>query len=497
MPSGRLRRVGAAVCALLALWLPAVPCAAGDAGDDPLVRRAEALIDAGRAMEAAGLLEAALAAAPGDAERYFWLGVARHRAGDRDAAREAFTRALALDPAHAAARYNLGAVAFEAGRWEAAANAFLAIPPVAPEMAAVAYLNAGLARYRQGRGEEAKALFRKAADSGPDPQTAATARRMLAVLEGPETPGPSAADTAPVPPAWAVKADLGRAFDTNVLLSPNDATSSNVSDWRTTASLRASRPVALDRWGPALTLTPDYAFYGLWYDAESPFNYRTHRLRLRLDADRPGRPRLEYGYTFAEFGGAAYMATHALSGRLQVAGSGPRAAWVTLAARRHEAPGERYEYLSGWEWAASVSGLAPFARTGTAYGSLDLRRLDAADLAGGAGEFRSYSYLAAGPLLYATHPWRFGTRVTGSLRYEYRIYRDRDTWTTPAAGSKRRRDQRVTASVQLARPLRPHLEVVASWQGQYQWSNIGDDPGDYRNRDYARNVLGLALRVPY
>jgi tetratricopeptide (TPR) repeat protein len=485
----------ATLCA--AAWL-AQPAPAPAAVPDPVVVRAEALIDAGRPAEAAALLEQAVAGPPREAERYFWLGIARYQAGATDAARAAFLKAVEIDPRHARAYYNLGAGYFAEGRWEDAAEAFLKVPPLAPDMAAGAYLDAGLARYRQGRVAAARALFAQALAHGPDPKTAATARRMLAVVDtsdaaaGPERP-PAAV---PGPPRrWFLNAGVGREFDTNVLLSPNDPSASHVTDWRTVATFRAGGSIPL---GAGTSLTPEYSFLGYAYDSESAFDYRTHRLKVRLDATgRPLRPRLEYSYTYGEFGGTAYMNTHGLAGRLQVAGTGPRAVWTSVGFNRYEAPGGRYDYLSGREWTASLMAVAPLGGDGTVYGTLDVRQMDAADLAPGPGQFYSYSYVAAGPFLYVTRPWRFGTRVSADLRYEHRLYRDRDAWTAPVAGSRRRHDHRLTTSLRLSRPVLRVLELEVSWQGQIVRSNIGDDPGDYANRDFTRNVFGVTLRLPY
>ena len=74
-----------------------------------------------------------IAAAP-TADSLFQGGITAYTArGDREAARQAFTRALALDPKHAGARFNLGMLAEEEERWGEAIAAFEEYLRLAPD----------------------------------------------------------------------------------------------------------------------------------------------------------------------------------------------------------------------------------------------------------------------------------------------------------------------------------------------------------------------------
>jgi tetratricopeptide (TPR) repeat protein len=78
-----------------------------------------ALVKAGRSADAIAHARGLAAASPGDAERWFTLGLAQAEV-DVDGAVESFRRALALDERHVLARYNLGLVFFRTDRFQPA-----------------------------------------------------------------------------------------------------------------------------------------------------------------------------------------------------------------------------------------------------------------------------------------------------------------------------------------------------------------------------------------
>jgi tetratricopeptide (TPR) repeat protein len=474
-----------------ALVLAVAPARADDASPGPAAR-AEALMDAGRYAEAADLLERAVTAAPGDANLSFLLGVAYGHV-DRDAdALAAFERAVALDPAHAEAHYNLGALHFKAGRYEAAARAFLAIPPLKPAMAPAAYLNAGLARYRQGRIDEATGLLRRSATGDPEGPAGDIARRMLEYLGSP--PGPSKAPRPrPAERPWRFRAGVAREYDSNVLLAPDDPTISTRSDSRVVATLRTS----LWRTVGAVRLEPEYSLYARWYDSEDAYDFLMHRFALGAEpARRRGAFRATYSLALTELGDRGYLDIHQAAARLRVLARPRRAAWLEARARIKRAANPQYDYLAGHELELVASGLA-VAGGHSLYGALTARRADLGDLTLGPGEFRSYSYLSFSPFLRATLD--LGRRWTARLdaAYELRRYRDPDRWAAPAPGSRRREDHRLALNAELELTLAGPVSLAATWRGERVRSNIGDDPNDYADRDYVRNIYGGTLRVAY
>jgi len=78
-----------------------------------------ALVKAGRSPEAVALARGLTVDAPGDADRWFTLGLAQSDV-DSDGAIESFQRAIAIDPRHALARYNLALVLYHADRLQPA-----------------------------------------------------------------------------------------------------------------------------------------------------------------------------------------------------------------------------------------------------------------------------------------------------------------------------------------------------------------------------------------
>ncbi|MBI5137483.1 MAG: tetratricopeptide repeat protein [Nitrospirae bacterium] len=96
---------------------------------------ATALQQAGRLEEAIATMEQAVAMAPEQAAPHYNLGIMLRAAGRVEAALAAYRRAVALQPGFAEAQYNLGNLLHEGGAFEAAAAAFQAAIASQPAMA--------------------------------------------------------------------------------------------------------------------------------------------------------------------------------------------------------------------------------------------------------------------------------------------------------------------------------------------------------------------------
>ncbi|MDH4228919.1 MAG: tetratricopeptide repeat protein [Nitrospirota bacterium] len=461
----------------------------------PMVARADTLgdaqllVDDQRYAEAVALLEKTSAAHPDNPRVWFLLGVAYTETGRPEDAARVFRTALERDPAHTMARYNLAALDFQAGRWDEAASGFLQVGRETPKLAAATALNAGLARYRQGRTDEARQLFQLALSRNPGDNVAKQARLMLAVLDGTVT-----AARAPRQPAsrgrggdWNSKLALGREFDSNVLATPDDQVSSNVADQRLAVNAEVTRATR----GHSRRNEARYALSGYWYDDQSHYNLASHSLRLRTE-NRVStlRTRLEYGYNYTTLGNSAYLANHTLGGRWTLSRSRSSSLFLSAALRRYQAP-TRYDYLSGNE---ARLGLAHSRRVGEGnlYGALTLRWLDRADRRT-ASSFVSYSYRSVEPYVALARPLAWGFKLDLSLRYQYRVYNAPDTWTLPAAGRLQRRDQRLDSEVAISHPLGESVDLQINWQREQRLSNLGNRPTDYVNRDYRRSVYGVTV----
>jgi tetratricopeptide (TPR) repeat protein len=485
----RFRALSPMVWALLVAALLLAPGGVGlaVAGED-VPARARDLIDKGHPAKAVPLLEDAAVARPGDAEVVFLLGLAYQRTGRRQDALIALTHAATLAPDDGLIRYNLGAVQFALERYDEAAESFLAVPSLDPRATAAAYLNAGLARYKAGRIEEAATLLARAIDAEPDGSTAATARRMLDFLSGPR----EAITAAIRKRRLSTSVSAGREFDSNVFALPDDGTTTDLSDWRNTVTGEVEYRVPVSG---RFDVTPHYDFYGHWYRTEHAYNYRRHRVWLRLD-DRGGalRPRVTWGYDFAELGGDAYLASNWLDGRLTLHRGDHGGVWVRAGVALDEAPGHQYDYLSGTSWEAVLYGSRDALADGWAYAALRARYRDrgTANVTYGGIPVRvDYSYASVEPRVGARSALPWGFRTTAILRYEVRRYLNDDTWGNPPAGSKRRLDKRSVVDLTLSRALTEWLRLSISWTGQVRHSNI--TAADYRDRDYDRQVYGAFL----
>jgi tetratricopeptide (TPR) repeat protein len=123
-----------------------------------------ALVKAGKGPEAVERARARAAAAAGDPDAYFTLGLAQSEQ-DVEGAAASFRRALELDPRHTLARYNLALVLQRTDRLKEAHAELergLAIDP-RPEL----YYTEGIVYWHEGRLDRAAASLRSAVDRQP------------------------------------------------------------------------------------------------------------------------------------------------------------------------------------------------------------------------------------------------------------------------------------------------------------------------------------------
>jgi len=123
-----------------------------------------ALVKAGRSAEAIVRAQSLAAESPGDAERWFTLGLAQADV-DAGGAIDSFRRALAIDRRHVLARYNLALVLYHGDRLQPALDELqqaLAIQP-RPEL----HYTLGIVRWHQGDLDGAVTALRDAVASNP------------------------------------------------------------------------------------------------------------------------------------------------------------------------------------------------------------------------------------------------------------------------------------------------------------------------------------------
>jgi tetratricopeptide (TPR) repeat protein len=137
---------------------------------DPASRKATnnlilVLAKAGKTSEALTLARAAVAAAPGDPDRLFTLGLAQAEY-DLDAAADTFRRVLTLAPRHSLARYNLALTLKRADRPADAAAELRRLIEI--EKRPEAYYNLGVIYWQQGDLARAVDALRAAIDAKAD-----------------------------------------------------------------------------------------------------------------------------------------------------------------------------------------------------------------------------------------------------------------------------------------------------------------------------------------
>ncbi len=121
----------------------------------------------GRAGEAVGHLEKAVAAEPASAELYGLLGDALKREGRLDDAVSAYQKALSLDAEVAGNHYNLGNALRDLNRPEDAVPHYRLAVSLAPDFAD-AHFNLGVVLKAGGHPEDAAAAYRDAIGANPD-----------------------------------------------------------------------------------------------------------------------------------------------------------------------------------------------------------------------------------------------------------------------------------------------------------------------------------------
>ncbi len=130
-----------------------------------LLSVAESIEAKGESATALALYERAAANAPHDVSMRVRLGNARLKAGDADAAEEAFRAALEIEPGNAAALLGLGTAQLQKGEAESAARS---LAPAAEALnSVVAYNRLGTALIFSGNGPSAESAFSKALSLQP------------------------------------------------------------------------------------------------------------------------------------------------------------------------------------------------------------------------------------------------------------------------------------------------------------------------------------------
>lgn len=157
------------------------------AQSDAPFERGLALLQAGRALEAAEALESAAASRPSDPAVLYYLGNAHLRAGDAERALAALERSVALEPGSAAAQLSLGQAAGALGEFDRAGAALDRAARLDPGRARPLVEKGRLALLRFEVGEALREFGRAVEAQPADPDALrglAEARFLARDLEG-------------------------------------------------------------------------------------------------------------------------------------------------------------------------------------------------------------------------------------------------------------------------------------------------------------------------
>ncbi len=291
--------------------------------------------------------------------------------------------------------------------------------------------------------------------------------------------------------------ELGLEYDSNVFTLEDDA-AADLSDSRKT--LKGRLEGRLSQSG-RYRITPRYDIYSYWYNTQSRYDLQVHRATLRMDDDNaPHQPRLQYTFTYGMLDRDPYQASHRISGRLTLSQKDEQKIWLSAHVDLNEAPGTRYDYLSGTAWQLALTGFDTLSEEGWLYGGVELDYKDRGTnntTFGGVPVMVQYTYFGLKPFLFSSMPLTENLTFTGGVSYEHRRYLDDDIWSGATPGAKGREDHKFTGTLSVSHPLRKSVTLIASYKGQLRTSNIGDDPGDYRDRDYTRHIYSIFFKAEF
>ncbi|MBI5756321.1 MAG: tetratricopeptide repeat protein [Nitrospirae bacterium] len=444
------------------------------------------MIEEGQFKKAIEQLTVAIRNDPENPDLYLWIGIAYYKTGRDQEAEESFHAALKLKPVDARIHYNRGALYFREKKWDQAITSFLQAANLAPDWKAHSYLNIGLIYYKQGRDEEAISWFQKTLQENPAAPTQQMALEMIDLLSTMKQPVKNG--------TWNVQVSMGREFDTNVFLTSAEQVATRKEDWATAGTFYLNYRLPI--YENLFFLSPGYYLSGRWYDSEGlDYNYLLHDLLLFIESPSLGiHPRLGYSYIYTHLGNRPFLEIHQFSFNSQIFRFGNHVIKLDGIFSIDNARDQGYNYLSGNEWKIGLSDTTSlYKNLGYIYLALVISRINLSDFRSPA-QFSSYSYDAIEPSIQTQFPLLERVQVKGLFSYQHRSYHDEDIWST---GRKKRRDERFTAGLSVLRPVFKYLEAEIKYWVQITQSNIGDDPGDYADRDYRKGIYSLSLKAAF
>lgn len=450
--------------------------------------------------QALNLFRMALRFDPESAPYHHWLGRALTRLEREDAAEDALNRAEALGGASPGLAYDLGMLYFRRENDARASDYFMRAAETAPDDVLARYY-AGLSLFRQGRYEEAAPYFVAAADKSPDLRArgyyyagvsyknSGQSDRALEMFDRVKA-DPNAGQFADPAREWAdaireggaaekpwrVYVKLGRRYDDNIPLDPEDTEIfTEESDWGT--HFYFAGRYDFPKWG-RFRAGAGYRHYWMAYDDLDDYNLSGGIAHLHGDWNAaPFIFRMTYEPAYYWSDGDSYLRRHRL---------GPDLFWratSTLTARLGYRYSDNdyfiYKDRSGHDQTVfSELHLTVLGGAGRVFGRLEYedRSAEAAD--------REYAQWLAGLGGTFDLPWKLEAGVLGEYRAKNYDAADRFFGVE-------REDDRYSLALSLSRPVfYQWLGVLAEYRYMWNESNIND-------YEYTRNQFTLSVTADF
>ncbi|MEK6683814.1 MAG: tetratricopeptide repeat protein [Nitrospirota bacterium] len=426
----------------------------------------------GQHRKAARTFEDLLSLHPDYAKAHLPLGVSYYRLKKYQRAHDQLELAGAVETDRALVSYYKGLVAFHLGEYEEAPPKLLRALTLAPELERTAHYYSGIAYYKRGLLEEAREEFVAVKDLAPDTELSRLADDYLERVKRKERG---------IKP-WSLVATVGVQFDDNVVLAPTDAVLAaqiaRKADTRYLGLLRGGYEfLRTDRW----IFDGAYQFYQNLHQTLREFDVQNHSAQLSTAHIRPWvQARLRYGFDYALLAEEPYFLVHTVN---------PTATWPLGGASSVQL---QYRYQ-----AKTFMDTLRIPTNSERTGSSHLAGLSASRAyAAGAGGFRGgYTYeteTTDGPAWQSdAHQvtagldlpplWTVRLSLTGE--YLIRQYSNPDPLSPTG---ERRRDDALTGTATLSRPVVKHLDIGI----QYLYNRNRSDLATF---DFERNVGSVFL----
>lgn len=431
-----------------------------------------------------------LEAEPTSGQALLGLGITQYNQGKFNDALASLTAAEQPLPGDPLVQYYLGLVYQELEAFDQSSVRFRQAMRLSPDLTLSSYYYSGIAHYRRGSLEEAKAAFESVIASGePESELVRSAMEYLALIR---------ATAASAPRKWDLSFSVSSQYDDNVVLlplgtqPPGQGTGiSQKSDYRTVLFARGEyRPIQTETW----IAGGGYGIYQSFHRRLSGFDVEDHTPSLFVQRQL-GRlqARLQYVYDYVKVGRSPYLISHAIQPTFTLAEGESAYTQIQLRYQDKDFQHGRFTINStrdGKNWLAGVTQYFLFAdntghiRVGYTY--------DTDRTGGGSPALATPGIPTNADWAYRAHRLAAGLSLppiyTLNLNLGFDYYRqDYDNPNSfSETGTTRRQDDIYFLTGTLSRNFGKHLSVAAEYSYTRDQVNISVF-------DYHRSVYSLTL----